>query len=270
MRSGRGAVSHSVTLGGLLRAATERWPTWPALESGRRVWRYEELDAAVDAAVGMLAGRGVAPGDRIAVVLRHGAALLAVPFIASRLGVSALLLSTALARERWGWQLEAADPVVVLSDRAHAADLAAFDVEVFECDGDDPGLGARGQGVGARPAPEGNDSDSTLLYVGTSGTTGSPKLTCLTERGLFHAARGYLSRTRLHEGERSFVVMPLSYIGPRAERADAAGRGVQCRGRRCPSRCGCRPTPSRISTPCRRGSIGSLPGWCSDRRRGAG
>lgn len=205
-------ATEPATLGSLLGAAAERWPARAALEAHGRVWRYEELDAAVDAAAGFLASRGLAFGERIAVLLGHGAAHLAVPFIASRLGVSALLLSTALAPERWRWQLDSARPRMVLTDRAHAPRLEGCGVEVLVCDGDDPSLGTP---AGSElPTLEGRGSGSTLLYVGTSGTTGSPKLTCLTEGGLLGAARSYLPRTTLEDGERTLVVMPLSYIGP--------------------------------------------------------
>lgn len=201
------------TLAALLRQAAERWPTWPALEAGGRVWRYEQLVDAVDVAAGMLAARGVCPGDRIAVALGHGAAHLAVPFVASRLGVSVLLLSTAQAPERWRWQLQATRPRLVLVDRARAAALAGHGLEVCEADSTDPSFGAALRPVTV-PEPHGHGAASTLLYVGTSGTTGSPKLTCLTEGGLLHAARGYLRRVPLEPGERSLVVMPLHYIGP--------------------------------------------------------
>lgn len=201
------------TLGALLRQAAERWPTWPALEAAGRVWRYEQLTEAVDAAAGMLAARGVGPGDRIAVALGHGAAHLAVPFVASRLGVSALLLRTARDPERWRWQLQAARPRLLLAHGPRAAALAGHDIDVCDVDGTDPSFGAspRPEGVAE---PHGHGPSSTLLYVGTSGTTGRPKLTCLTEGGLLHAARGYLRRLPLEEGERSLVVMPLHYIGP--------------------------------------------------------
>lgn len=201
------------TLGALLRHAAERWPTRPALEAGPRVWRYEELSARVDAAAGLLAARGVAPGDRIAVALGNGPAHLAVPFVCSRLGISALLLSTSLPAGRWREQLRRADPRLVLADRAHAAELGGCGVEVHEIDGDDPGLGA-GPVPPASVAAAGHDPASTVLYLATSGTTGGPKLTRLTERGLLHAARGYLPRMPLEEGERSLVLLPLHYIGP--------------------------------------------------------
>jgi thiaminase (transcriptional activator TenA) len=55
------APSPPRTLAELQCQAAEPWLAWPALEIRRRVWRYEDLAAAVDAGAGLLAGRGVAP-----------------------------------------------------------------------------------------------------------------------------------------------------------------------------------------------------------------
>lgn len=206
------------TLAALLDAAAERWPDRPALEAAGRIWRYGELAAAVERAADWLAAAGIGPGDRLATALGHNAAHLAVPFVASRLGASALLLSTASAPERWAWQLATLRPSALLADPAQAAALRALEpsAPVHVVDADDPGLGAPAhlEPAGPPPAGAGDDPAATVLYLGTSGTTGAPKLTALTERGLLHAARGYLPHVLLDAGERSLVVMPLHYIGP--------------------------------------------------------
>lgn len=212
MQAPSAPVGDPSTLWGLLEAAAERWPTAPALDAQGCTWRYEELAAAVDRAAGLLARRGVRPGDRIAVALGHGAAHFAVPFVASRLGVSALLLNSSLAPERWARQLATTRPRLVVGDAAHDGRLAGADAEVHAVDGDDPSLGA--EGSPGLVSDGGHGPDDVVLHLGTSGTTGVPKVTCLTERGLLHAARGYLPHLPLAEDERSLVVMPLSYIGP--------------------------------------------------------
>lgn len=209
-----GLVPRASTLAGVLQQAAERWPALPALETSDRIWRYEEFSGRVDAAVSLLVAHDVGPGDRIAVALGQDAAQVAVPFVASRLGVSTLLLNTASPPAGWSWQLRVLSPRLVLADKAHADALADCGYPVLEVDGGDPGFGSRLPAAQALP-PSGHGPASTVLYLGTSGTTGAPKLTCLTERGLLHAASGYLPRTPLEEGrERSMVVLPLHYIAP--------------------------------------------------------
>jgi len=82
----------------------------------------------------------------------------------------------------------------------------------------DPGL-LLGRAAGS-PVPEAiEDEDHPVALIATSGTTGVPKTTQITSRGLIHAALAYvellgLAAEEQREPERTLVVLPLHTIGP--------------------------------------------------------
>ncbi|MBA2578355.1 MAG: acyl--CoA ligase, partial [Euzebyaceae bacterium] len=184
-----GAVSvyarRPLTLDGLLRRAAQRWPDRPALEAPAGVFRYSEFDAAVTAAAAGLRDAGVRPGDRVAVALSHDALLSAVPFVASRVGCSALLLNTALPAVQWARQLAAVQPAVCVADASHLDRMRAAAPRVRLVTAPDD--------VSLDPASAADDpalevcENAPVVLLATSGTTAEPKVIPLTNRGLIHA-----------------------------------------------------------------------------------
>ncbi|CAN5316048.1 long-chain fatty acid--CoA ligase [soil metagenome] len=194
----------------LLRRAARRWPRRVALETPTAVLTYAELDAAVSSAARSV--RQLAEeGQRVAVAMGHDAPLFTVPFVASRAGVTVLLLNTTLTPVGWADQLQRADPVAVIADAANlegaltAAAAGGHRVvnaeEAWVLDG--PGQ-----------AFEEADPDQTLALIATSGTTGVPKMSRVTTGGLIHAAMAYAHLLGLDGDDRSYLCLPLHYIGP--------------------------------------------------------
>ena len=70
--------------------------------------------------------------------------------------------------------------------------------------------GTGGVGLSACGGP-GNARESAVL-LGTSGTTGAPKVVRLTEGQLAHVARGIAMHHRLTPGERGFSPLPLFHV----------------------------------------------------------
>lgn len=199
----------------LLRTAARRWPERIAVEAPSGTLTYAELDRAVDgaaASLAALAGRN----SRVAVALSHDLPLFSVPFLASRAGVTVLLLNTSLAPAAWARQLAAVDPVAVVADAANheAADQAASlsGHRVVTASGDVSDLVGTGSKDPTRR--EGGWASDTLALIATSGTTGVPKTTRVTSAGLIHAAMGYCHLLGLDGSDRSYVCLPLHYIGP--------------------------------------------------------
>lgn len=194
----------------LLRRAARRFPRRIALRSPTAVLTYAELDAAVTSAAASL--RQVADeGDRIAVAMGQDAALFTVPFVASRAGVTALLLNTRLSPSSWADQLRRADPVAVIADAANrpAATTAAA-VHGHRLLGTEEAWHLDGPAADFEEA----DPDQVLALIATSGTTGVPKMSQVTTGGLIHAAMAYAEVLGLDGGDVSYVCLPLHYIGP--------------------------------------------------------
>ncbi len=195
----------------LLRRAAARWPDHVAVEAPAGTLTYAQLDAAVTSAA--TAVRRVAErGDRIAVAMAQDLALFTVPFVASRAGVTVLLLNTGLTTSRWAEQMAVADPVAVIADELYLQQATA----AAEVGGHLVVHSDLGWVLDDRPdvrLGEG-DPEQTLALIATSGTTGVPKMSQVTTRGLIHAAMAYVDLLGLDERDRSYVCLPLYYIGP--------------------------------------------------------
>jgi|GEM_PF-1259758 len=196
----------------VLRRAARRFGRRQAVVAPTGTLTYAELHAAVDSAA--TAVRSVADeGATIAVAMGHDLPLFLLPYVASRAGVTVLPLNTSLSPSAWRDQLDRARPEVVVADPDHleTARTAAFgtDVAVVEA--------ARAWTLDGTAAPESfeeADPDQTLALIATSGTTGVPKMSRVTTGGLIHAAMAYVHLLGLDGTDRSFVCLPLHYIGP--------------------------------------------------------
>lgn len=185
------------SLSGVVRAAAARWPERTAVIAGGGALTYAELDSAVDQAAAGLAAQGVGSDDRVAVALGHDLPLLLVPFACSRVGATALLVNTTLAPPLQRAQIERVGARVVVTDAGPLLDGAAR----------------------STPPEAAEDEDRPVALIATSGTTGVPKTTQITSRGLIHAALAYVELLGLtadgpNGPERSLVVLPLHTIGP--------------------------------------------------------
>lgn len=209
----------------LLRRAAERWPAREALIAPSGTFSYVELDVAVSSATlrlrTVVAEASQGQADRIAVALDNDAALFSVPFVASRAGVTAVLLNTTLTPRGWAEQLRRARPAVVIVDAStersakEAIAIAALDIPVMTADDAMPlRANAASLPVDVRETLGEGSAEQVLALIATSGTTGVPKMSEVTSQGLIHAALGYVHLLGLDAGERSYICLPLHYIGP--------------------------------------------------------
>lgn len=74
------------SLSAMLRRTAKRHGTRPAILCGPVVWSYAELDGIVDRLAAGLYGRGIRPGDRIAILARNSHAFVALRFAVARAG----------------------------------------------------------------------------------------------------------------------------------------------------------------------------------------
>ena len=74
------------TLGDLLRRTAGRVPDKPAIVCGEVSWTFREFDTVVNRLANGLAARGVALGDRVAILSRNSHAFAALRFALARLG----------------------------------------------------------------------------------------------------------------------------------------------------------------------------------------
>ena len=146
-------------------------PSRAALIVADRVVSYADLEDAVSRCASALAGHGVAPSDRVAVVAAGGLLSTAAILGTARIGATAALMNVQLTPTEMGELVRTAGcaPVGV-------ADPAYRDALAQAVEGDVLGEDELLHGADAvPPAAAVDDDDLDALVLFTSGTTGLPK-----------------------------------------------------------------------------------------------
>jgi acyl-CoA synthetase (AMP-forming)/AMP-acid ligase II len=167
---------------------------------------YAEFQADVNGLARALSARGVAHGDRVAIVVRDGPQFLRCLLAVVSVGAAAAPLNPAYTSEEFAFYLDDLAPRLVLSREgdASAARLGAHGVEFLYVDG----LAVPPEGEPRSIA----SPDDVALVLHTSGTTSSPKQVQLLQRNLVANARAIAQFYELSPTDVSFCVMPLFHV----------------------------------------------------------
>src|SRR5690606_35169096 len=103
------------------RAAAQ--PAHPALEFGTQVLSYAELDARANRLAHELAARGTGPGDLVALLLPRSPEMVVALLAVLKAGAAYLPIDAAYPRDRIGYMLDDARPVLALTTDAESAGL---------------------------------------------------------------------------------------------------------------------------------------------------
>jgi len=105
-------------LGDLPRRTAARYPDKVGLVDGDRRLTYRELDALVDAVAAALAERGLAKGDRLALLSRNCWQYVVLSFATARLGLVLVPLNFMLGAEELAYVLEHSGAVALVAQDA--------------------------------------------------------------------------------------------------------------------------------------------------------
>jgi fatty-acyl-CoA synthase len=181
------------TLGDLLHRSAARHPDKPAITCGQTRWSYHAFDAVCDRVAAGLAARGMARGDRIAILARNSHAFAALRFAVARLGAVLVPVNFMLKADEAAYILRHAGARMLCTDSGLAAlaqAAAALDTRVETLvwlPSEDPSEPVTGmvrfdELAGCADAPPDVALSGTDLaqIVYTSGTESLPKGAMLT------------------------------------------------------------------------------------------
>ena len=187
-------IARRQTIGDLLRRSATRHPDRTAIVDGDLRRTYRELDDAVNRAANALAERGLAKGDRLALLGHNSYGFVVTYFACARLGVICVPINYMLSAGEVAYILEhsgatamvAEDLLIELAEAgiaAAGAPIAVRGVIGEQRDGWESVAGWTTHRDAAEPTVDLADDDTVeLLY--TSGTESRPKGTMLTSRSL--------------------------------------------------------------------------------------
>ena len=165
----------------LFAAQAVRAPEAVAITFGERSWTYREVDEAADRLAHLLAGHGVGPGQRVALLLERSAEAIVSILAVLKPGAAYVPIDPAVPAARIEFMLDDAAPVAAitntgLADRLDGRDLLIIDVLDV--------LDIADTAVDRQPALPAPDPHNIAYLIYTSGTTGVPKGVAITHHNV--------------------------------------------------------------------------------------
>jgi len=189
-----------------LRAQAQANPQGAALTFQGRAWSYAELDREVEAWCGRLAGLGLEPGARAAVLLPNCPDFVFLVHAAARLGLALAPLNRRLAQAELERQAERLRPAVLVGEGERIQPFAGQGLRALELE-----AARRLPQKAFRTPPFDPGRLQGLLF--TSGTTGEPKAARLSFANHFWNALGSAARLGMLPTDRWLSCLPLYHVG---------------------------------------------------------
>ncbi len=217
-----------MNLGEHLLACAERHPEAIAIVDGEQRATYAELLERARSAAGGLHELGVAPGDRVAAVLKNRIETAVLYWASQWLGAVFVPLNWRLRPDELTYCVDDCGARVLAIEGASAEAAEAVPgtplIAIADAPAGTPLPAADGP---AEPSRASELEPALMLY--TSGTTGKPKGVPRSHRAERSAALAQLVQLELRPGDRTLGVMPLYHtMGMRSLLAASACGGMFC------------------------------------------
>ena len=206
----------------LLASCAARHAHRLATVDGTQRLTWGELDTRVTNLARWLLEKGIAPGDRIALLLTDGAPFLTILLAAGRIGAIAVLLNWRLAPAEIAWICGNAEPAMTFANPRFEALLAEAEAgEVHMVDEGHTADGLFETIVAPRPSSPASHAydfglslapDRPLYMMYTSGTTGRPKGCLQAGSAVAASALGFAQHRGFTHDEVLLSVNPLFHV----------------------------------------------------------
>ena len=187
------------------RAASDR--DRAALDFEDRSFTFGDVQSHADDWAAALAGAGVTPGARLALMSANRPEFVFAVYGALQLGAAVVMFSPAWKAMEVQHACAVVSPQFVLGDDAGCAALAAAlpSAPVVRLDRAVPA-------VAGDPGPSFDDVDADAVLVFSSGTTGLPKAVRHTHRSLGHGVQHWIASLGLTDRDHFQVATPPVHI----------------------------------------------------------
>ena len=205
-------------LGYLFDAALALTPSKPAVFQGDSVLTFADLDARCNRMANVLAGLGVAAGDRVALLFNNDYRFLETLFGAMRLGAVAVPINIRMGDEALRYVTEDSEAFVLvasaaLADRGRALGAQIPAIKHVIADGPPAEGSLAYETVLAAAAPalprRATGFDEICMQPYTSGSTGKPKGVLLTHGGQIWNTDILRKAIFADDTERALIAVPL-------------------------------------------------------------
>lgn len=204
-----------------MASVTDSVTWWARTEPGRTALVYQgqrigygELQRRVAALAGLLAARGVRPGDRVALLMKNSAAFLELALAVTHAGAVLLPINYRLGADEVAYIVEHAGAVLLFVDDELQAGARGCTRPVEVVDAAAQADGSR-LAAGCTPLPVAHAARPDDLYrlMYTSGTTDRPKGVMHTHANAMWKNLDHIAALGLSRDTRLLVVGPLYHVG---------------------------------------------------------
>jgi fatty-acyl-CoA synthase len=225
------------SLGEMLRRSARRHAQRVAIICGETTWTYAEFDALVDRLANGLRAKGVAKGDRVAIVARNSHAFMALRFAVARIGAVLVPINFMLSVEDTAYVLDHSGAAMLLVDATTlSVALAAWSgpaEAVFGLPGEHAprpeGVASWERLIGEEAVAEDPAGAEDLLQIiYTSGTESRPKGAMLTHSAVLWQYQSVVIDGEWDAGTIALHALPL-YHCAQLDAMIGPGLQVGCR-----------------------------------------
>ena len=178
---------------------------------------HGELASAVHQLAGVLAGLGVARGQRVALVLANGPEIVELLLAVALCGATAAPMNPGYTEAEYKFYLDDLDPSLLVVQAGRGADVrrAASELMIADVSVQRQGplqLSVAGIEATAERSFDPGSPEDVALLLHTSGTTRRPKRVPLLQHNLMASLRAIGMHYRLDEADVSYCAMPLFHV----------------------------------------------------------